>query len=358
MKAYLALNNKIMKKFIIKSKLYKIDENKDEKYDIMFCDTLELGENIKSNKKVYLACHYFEYLDDLSEYVDYDYFIGFGNQSLYDFFYKHYDLEVSTVLNGFVDVDIDCNYNKDEDFVVSCMEETYNNESIMYNYSQRCAKRFLESIQPDKIKVLFNHPFPVSITDNNKQQWIDDISIGLLSDCDIFFTDSLLNCRLYFNNDILQKTILSTYGYHKVKKCIKIDIPSQNKDVKLNNTEFIESVIKNINLYKETFEENVFDEFLIRMYSINILNEKIQKKYTERKRNGNKENEINQKKFLIYDQDILSQNLRFKLMDININNIIKFNNILCNYDRVLKKERKHMIINNISNEFLEILEKI
>lgn len=374
MKAYLALNNKIMKKFITECKIFDINDNINDEYDIMFCDTLELGKNIKSDKKIYLACHYFEHLYDLSKYSNYDYFIGFGEESLYEFLYNHCDLEVSTVLNGFVNSELDQEYNIEEDYIVSFMEEKYNNESLMYNYSKRCSKPFLQSAQMAGLKIFFNHPFPVAISSFDNTKWIDDISIKMLSNSSIFFTDSVLNCRLYFNSDILKKTILSTKNYHAIKNFVdnSMDFHIQSLPAKIKGDNYfrsIESIFENGILYKEIYRENIFNDYKLKFYNFYVLNNKHEDNIEKYKINIKKTNkdknlieklqsDIDQRRFLIYNQDFSNMSFSNGMQSINLSNIICINYFLHNFDKLSNKHKKYMKINDISDEFLNILEKI
>lgn len=379
MKAYLALNNKSMKQFLMNSGLFEIGENTNDIYDVMFCDTLKLGEKINCQKKVYLACHYFESLEDLSKYKDYSYFIAFGAQSLFDFLYEKYELEPSKVLQGFVNTNSDISYKNNDDIVVSLMEETYNDESEMYQLSQSLSLNFFKMIKKSKTKVFFNHPLPTPVTTDGRYEWIEDISLDLLENSNIIFTDSILNCRLFFNQDVLKKTILLVDGYHRIKQCLLYDINDSiepraterriTEQYTLKHIELIKSLVKHGNLYKKVFHKDIFMEYGIIKYinqNKRTENKKSRKEFEEKKEEL-KDNSIeldkliankNKKKFLLYEQDMEERNFDNYPLTINLLNIISIDELIKNFDKLSAKENKKIIVNDISAEFLEVLEKI
>ena len=118
-KTYLLLNNKLMELFLINCGLLDIRNDKNDSYDILFCDSLELYNNnkINANKKVYLACWLLESLDDISNYNDFQYYIGFG-QDFYDKLKENTGFECSRVLDGFI-FDNNININKGQVLILS-----------------------------------------------------------------------------------------------------------------------------------------------------------------------------------------------------------------------------------------------
>jgi len=360
MKAYLALNNKTMKNFIINSDLFDIRDDLDD-YDIMFCDTIKLGKKIKSKIKVYLACHYFEHLNDLEKYSNYNYFIGFGNNKLYDMLCEKCELEPSKIFNGFVKPVENIEIDVSEDMVLSFLEENHNNnedglDPTMFKISQDASKTFFQILQDSNFNVIFNHPLPVPIPESKKDQyqWVDDVSITALEKSNIFFTDSLLNCRLYFNQDILQKTILQTPNYSKIKNNLSNYTDRKKRTSSKRNIPM--TAVKNIHkfnsLYIKEFGPPVFNNFFIDTY-VNSESRLLLNK-------SKKKSKTKPKHFMVYSHSIENTTSLRRLFPLYMDEIehIMLYKTLINFDKVEDKSNKNIIINDISSEFIETLEKI
>ena len=271
-KTYLLLNNKLMESFLINCGLLDIRNDKNDSYDILFCDSLELYNNnkINANKKVYLACWLLESLDDISNYNDFQYYIGFG-QDFYDKLKENTGFECSKILDGFIDNRI----NKEERyysdiFIIGNINNEINSILIM---------QFIEYISLlfkfNKIKDSIN------IKSNLMKLETSKINLFAKPDIDIYNSINFLNIDFCYSYEYLKNTSLifcidnniSLLYCNKniLNKCI-FSSTSRNFFISRNEEKIIESDYL-INSYRDKYMEHISYYKHICFYIIdNIIN--------------------------------------------------------------------------------------
>ena len=349
MNAYLAINNTIMKNFLIQSGLFEFPENLDT-YDILICDTLDLGKSINANKKIYLACNYFEQLDNLSAYSGYDYFMGFSDSNIYFILKEKFGLEPSKIINGFVNIgEIDYDIAENDNVLLSCINN--DRPEDLDNKINEIVSRFYNIFTKSIFSVFHNHSFGsnyFSKIDPNNFTWTDDFSINLLENSLIIVTESLLNCRLFFNEDCINKTLLLTRNFSNIRKYIESD-----KNI-INMTRYPISILEKIEnyqgLYNKLFDKKPYSDFGFYEYC--------KSKIIENKRSIelDKSNENIFLNYIIDNEGLSTNNM---LLDINnINDSILLYKIINGYTELRNKEKRIMKIKDCSSEFLDILKGI
>lgn len=202
--AYLALNNGIMKRFLSNCGQYNIGTDPNEKYDILFCDTLILGEKVKAKNCVYLACNHFEQINNYHAYNKYQYFIGFG-KNIYALISEKFILEPSCIIDGFV---------YDQEYENSFPDENIDLTFVSsYNhvFEHEMFYDLLEYFAFDK-KVCTNY----EKIDSPRTRIMQDLNIGsrnfifakndelplkYMNNSNFVFFTSGLNCRMYFKQN-------------------------------------------------------------------------------------------------------------------------------------------------------------
>ncbi len=264
--AYLALTNPIMKSFLRNSQLFSIQDNKEQQYDFVFCDTLELMENVISKVKIYICDNRFESIINLSSYADFDYFIGFG-LGIYKIFDDKIGFECSKVFDGFVyDREYEGSFeDKGFDILVVTDSPTpsffesmhlFNMAEIPYFlYNMGIRKKF--KIGTNIQKILFQgptkkhsihslNPRHQDIMDLCRQSEFLDFHIPLkyINNSKIIYFISSLDTRIYYDKSINTKTI---YPHHLNSTFLELN-KQQNPD-EVNYP-------KDIRVYIEMYKEN------------------------------------------------------------------------------------------------------
>ena len=271
-KTYLLLNNKLMELFLINCGLLDIRNDKNDSYDVLFCDSLELYNNnkINANKKVYLACWLLESLDDISNYKDFQYYIGFG-KDFYDKLQQNVEFKCSKILDGFI-------YNENESkdkyksdiFIIG----SYNNEVALL-----AIVKYIEIIVLlQKLNLISNN----IVIKSNLSHIVDEsgiinffpelrniyeniefmnINIGDVSNEYLINTKSIYSldptiATLYYCNEILKKCVFITKNLYKIYKeyDININIFKNPLLIKINSGQILR------NLYnKDKTCDSLFD---------------------------------------------------------------------------------------------------
>lgn len=202
-----------MKSFITNCGKFLISENPSDKNDLLFCDSLKCGKDINAKIKIYLACDFLEYLADIDEYKEYDYYIGFGKKLFEEYIPVKFDIEPSKVFDGFV---YDKEYEKSfEDIEFDVLFLVKNPYSIYELKILRDLISYFEISDTKNIKIgtnlkiretkmcdfIANNVYPLNYEDGIPMKYINNSNI-------VYFT-TVLNCYRYFDDDIFNKTIIS-----------------------------------------------------------------------------------------------------------------------------------------------------
>ncbi|MFW5794569.1 MAG: hypothetical protein ACOCV1_03690 [Bacillota bacterium] len=352
-----------MKIFIENSKIFDIQSDPNSDYDIMFCDTLELGKNISAKTKVYLACHYFEKLKEEENYESYEYFIGFGND-VYKSIENHIGFIPSAILDGFIN---NKKESSNEDFVFYTCKNNNPQEIYTYKISESIQKDFLSLCDNSGLKFYSNCPIDEHFRKQINWEWKKDISYNDFNSALLILSDDISNTRLYFDSNITSKSII----FNQIL-CVIEDIIEQDA---LRNKNTISDM--RVSYYSYYYKNNLIDR---KMQSYELLTQDIiesfnkslflqnfngilgiNKEINERIKNiQSKESDLFPGILMKYDLlspynfKSINYPLNFSFMkDFYTKNILK--NIITNYNQYILNVKNSETINDCSDKFLEIL---